>query len=275
MDARRPVSVAIITRDEERNLARCLASVAWADEIVVVDSGSEDRTREIAARHGARVLACAWSGYAAQKNRAAEATRHLWVLSLDADEWLPPEAEREIRAALAAPAHAAFAFRRLTAFSGGFLPRTWAPDRQIRLYRKDAARFEGGHVHESVRVAPPLTVGRLSTPLLHLTHRSVHEQIERLNRYSTLASRTSFESGRRFSVARLIAGPIAAFLKMYVVKRGALDGVRGLIAAVDHAHYVFSKSAKLWDRTRPKDASFARRVPGTPEDPDPGAPYAG
>jgi glycosyltransferase involved in cell wall biosynthesis len=275
MDTPRPVSVAIITKDEERNLARCLTSVAWADEIVVLDSGSEDRTREIATRHGARVIAGAWPGYAEQKNRAAEATRHLWVLSLDADEWLPPEAEREIRAALSAPVHAAFAFRRLTAFSGGFLPRTWAPDRQIRLFRKDAARFGGGHVHESVRVEPPLTVGRLSTPLLHLTQRSVHEQVDRLNRYSTLASRTSFESGRRFSLARMIAGPLAAFFKMYVLKGGALDGVRGLVAAVDHAHYVFLKSAKLWDRTRSQNASFARRVPPTPEDPDPGAPYAG
>lgn len=274
MEARTPLSVAIIARDEERNIARCLASVAWADDLVVVDSGSEDRTRAVAAAHGARVCVHPWPGYAAQKNRAADEARHLWVLSLDADEWLPPGAEEEIRAVLVAPAHAAYSFRRLSAFSGGFLPRTWSPDRQVRLYRKDAARFAGGHVHESVRLDPGRTVGALRAPLFHLTHRSVHEQVERMNRYSTLASRTAFDSGSRFRLARMVAGPAAAFVKMYVLKGGALDGVRGLIAAVNHAHYVFLKSAKLWDRTRRRDDSFARRVPPTSEDPDPGAPYS-
>jgi glycosyltransferase involved in cell wall biosynthesis len=275
MDTRTPLSVAIITRDEERNIARCLDSVAWADDVVVVDSGSADRTCAVAAAHGARVLSQAWPGYAAQKNRAAREARHLWVLSLDADEWLPAGAEDEIRGALAAPTHAAYSFRRLSAFSGGFLPRTWSPDRQVRLYRKDAAAFSGGHVHESVRVEPGRAVGALRTPLFHLTHRSVHDQVDRLNRYSTLASRTAFESGGRWRMGRMVAGPIAAFLKMYVLKGGALDGVRGLIAAVNHAHYVFLKNAKLWDRARARDEAFARRVPPTPEDPDPGAPYAG
>jgi glycosyltransferase involved in cell wall biosynthesis len=275
MGTHTPLSVAIITRDEERNIARCVDSVAWADDVVVVDSGSGDRTREIAAEHGARVSLHPWPGYALQKNRAAQEARHLWVLSLDADEWLPDGAEEEIRRALAAPEHAAYSFRRISAFSGGFLPRTWSPDRQVRLYRKDAAGFAGGHVHESVRVESGHTVGALRTPLFHLTHRSVHDQVDRMNRYSTLASRTAFESGARFRMGRMVVGPFAAFLKMYVLKGGAADGVRGLIAAVNHAHYVFLKNAKLWDRTRTRDAAFARRVPPSAEDPDPGAPYAG
>jgi glycosyltransferase involved in cell wall biosynthesis len=275
MDSRAPLSVAIITLNEERNIARCVASVSWADEIVVVDAGSVDTTRDIARRHGARVVEMPWPGFVAQKNNAADAARHLWILSLDADEWLPPQAEDEIRASLEAPTHAAFALRRESAFSGGFLPHTWSPDRQVRLYRKDLARFAGGHVHESVRVDPPHTVGRLASPLFHLTHRNVHEQVERLNRYSTLSSRSAYESGRKAGAVRMIAGPIAAFLKMYVLKRGAQDGMRGLIAAVNHAHYVFLKSAKLWDRTRRPEAAFADRVRPTPEDPDPGAPYSG
>lgn len=275
MTERAPLSVAVIAFNEERNLARCLASVSWADDVVVVDSGSVDRTREIAVRHGARVIDAPWPGYAEQKNRAAREARHAWILSLDADEWLEPGADAEIRRVLAAPRHAAYAMRRLTAFSGGFLPRTWSPDRQIRLYRKDVARFAGGHVHESVRVDPPHTVGRIDSPLLHLTHRSVHEQVDRLNRYSALASRSAAESGRAFSLGRMLSGPPAAFFKMYVLKGGVWDGVRGLIAAVDHAHYVFLKSAKLWDRTRARDPEFTRRVPPTPDDPDPGAPYSG
>ena len=275
MEDRVPVSVTVVARDEELNLARCLASVAWADEIVVVDSGSTDRTREIAARGGARVVVNPWPGYAAQKNRAAAETRNAWVLSLDADEWLPEDAAREIGAALSDSSHAAFSFRRISAFSGAFLPRTWSPDRQTRLYRKDRARFAGGHVHESVEIDPPGTVGRLEVPLLHLTHRSVTEQVARLNRYSDLASRTAHERGERFRLSRLVVGPPAAFFKMYVLKGGALDGVRGLVAAVDHAHYVFLKSAKLWDRTRAPDPDFGRRVLPTADDPDPGARYSG
>lgn len=275
MPARVPVSVTVITLDEERNLARCLASVAWADEIVVVDAGSVDRTRAIASRLGARVVGSPWSGYADQKNRAAAEARNSWILSLDADEWLEPPAEEEIGRVLAAPRHGAYAFRRLSAFSGAFLPRTWSPDRQVRLYRRDLARFGGGRVHESVRVDPPATTGRLDSPLLHLTHRSVHDQVARLNRYSDLWSAAAAEEGRRTSVARMIAHPAAAFLKMYVAKRGFLDGVRGLIAAADHAHYVFLKGAKLWDRTRRRDPEFSRRVPPTADDPDPGAPYSG
>ena len=264
-----PVSVAVITLDEERNLGRCLASVRWADEIVVVDSGSKDKTAEVARRHGARVVSHPWAGYTEQKNKAAAEARHPWVLSLDADEWLAEGAEAEIGATLSGPRHSAYAFLRVSAFSGGFLPRTWSGDRPVRLYHKERARFEGRHVHESVTVDPGATIGRLATPLYHLTHRSVRDQVERFNRYSDLAARRAHEQGKRFSLARMLVGPAAAFVKMYVVKRGALEGVRGLVAAVDHAHYVFLKSAKLWDRTRPLDPEFARRVPPTPEDPDP------
>ena len=270
-----PLSVAVIAFNEERNLARCLASVRFADDVVVVDSGSTDRTREIARREGARVVPAPWAGYVAQKSRAVGEARHLWVLSLDADEWLEPGAGDEIRSILANPSHAAYAFRRISGFSGAFLPRTWGPDRQVRLFRKDAARFEGGDVHESVRVDPPHTIGEVGAPLLHLTHRSVHEQVERLNRYSSLASRTAAASGRRFSIPRMLAGPPAAFVKMYLMKGGIAEGVRGFIAAANHAHYVFLKSAKLWDRTRPRDAAFDDRVPATPEDPAPGARYDG
>lgn len=216
-----------------------------------------------------------WPGYAAQKNHAASLARHEWVLSLDADEWLESEAEAEIRAVLSAPAHAAYAFRRLSAFSGGFVPHAWSPDRQVRLYRKEVARFGGGHVHESVRLDPGATVGRLASPLLHLTHRDVDAQVARLNDYSALASRTAFEAGERFRLGRTLFGPVAAFVKSYLIKAGMLDGMRGLIVAVNHAHYVFLKGAKLWDRRRPKDPEFERRVPKTSEDPDPGAPYSG
>lgn len=275
MAGRVPVSVTVVTFNEEKNLGRCLASVRWAEEILVVDSGSTDGTVELARRHGARVVDHPWEGYTAQKNRAAAEARQAWVLSLDADEWLPEGAGDEIARVIREDRHAAFALLRLSAFAGGFLPRTWGGDRPIRLYRKEAARFEGAHVHESVAVRPGFSVGRIVSPLFHLTHRSVRDQVERFNRYSDLASRRSHEEGRRFSLLRLLTAPPAAFVKMFVLKGGALDGVRGLVTAVDHAHYVFLKSAKLWDRTREPEPGFVRRVPPTPEDPDPGAPYSG
>ena len=193
-------------------LADALAQTRPPDEIVVVDSGSTDRTGAIAVAAGARFIVHPWPGYAAQKNHAASLARHAWVLSLDADEWLEPGAEEEIRAVLAAPAHAAYAFRRLSALSGGFVPHAWSPDRQVRLYRKEAARFGGGHVHESVRLDPGATVGRLASPLLHLTHRDVHAQVARLNDYSTLASRTALEAGERVRIGRMLTAPVAAFV---------------------------------------------------------------
>ena len=258
MPGREPLSVAVITYNEARNIGRCLASVAWADEIVVVDAESDDATREIATRHGARVHVVPWRGFVEQKNHAVSLTRSSWVLSLDADEWIDDEGAEEIRAALAAPEADVYAMNRRSAFSGAFLDHTWRPDWQRRLFRRNRARFEGGHVHESLAPANGARVARLRSPLHHMAYRSIHDYVERMNRYTDLAARSLEEQGRSVAFLRLLVSPPAAFFKHYLLRRGFLDGVRGLVISAGSAYYVLLKYAKLWERRRPDELDDQR-----------------
>jgi glycosyltransferase involved in cell wall biosynthesis len=269
---RATLSVVVIARDEERNVGRCLDSVAWAEERIVVDAESADRTREVARARGARVIVQPWLGYRDQKNLAIDAATQDFVLSLDADEWLPPETGDEVRRELAAPRAEIYAFSRRSAVSGAFLRRTFGRDLQLRLFRRGAARFAGGDVHERLMPSPGTRTRTLAGPLLHRTYRSFAEFTGRMNRYSDLGARVLAGRGRPFSPLRLLVSPPAAFLKMFVLRGGFLDGVRGLVVAAGQAHYVLLKYAKHWEATRGEDAEFARLVPRTPEDPDPQSP---
>lgn len=266
---RATLSVVVIARDEERNVGRCLDSVAWAEERIVVDAESADRTREVAAARGARVVVQPWLGYRDQKNLAIDAATQDFVLSLDADEWLPPETAEEVRQELASPRADAYLLSRRSAVSGAFLRRTFGKDRQLRLFRRGAARFAGGDVHERLVVRQGTRTRALRGTLLHRTYRSFAEFAERMNRYSDLGARTMESAGRPVSVPRLLLSPPAAFLKMFVLRGGFRDGVRGLVVAAGQAHYVLLKYAKHWEAARPQDAEFTRLVPPTPEDPDP------
>lgn len=271
MAAREGLSVVVLTRNEERNLARCLASVTWAEEIVVVDSESTDRTQEVAARFGARFIIRPWPGFREQWNFAVGEATHLWVLVLAADEWLTEDAAREIRNVLEAPLADGYRSLRVTAFTGAFVRWAWHPDPQLRLFRKDRGGFEGGLVHESVRLEEGCRVERLRQPLLHLTYRSIREFLDRMNRYTDLAAASMRHDGRRFSALQLVIRPPATFLKYYVLRLGMLDGMRGLVASVGAAGYVFLKLAKRWELDRQADPAFLAAAGTTPEDPDPGA----
>jgi glycosyltransferase involved in cell wall biosynthesis len=266
---RATLSVVVIARNEERNLGRCLDSVAWAEERIVVDAQSTDRTREVAERRGARVIVQPWLGYRDQKNVAVDAATMDWVLSLDADEWLPAETIGEVQQALATPRADVYLFARKTAVSGAFLHHTYGHDVQARLFRRGHARFGGGEVHERLKVPRGETLGRFRGPILHRTYRSFADFAARMNRYSDLGARSMAE--RPVSLLRLALSPPAAFLKMYVLRGGFLDGVRGLVVAAGQAHYVLLKYGKHWEARRPPDREFARLVPPTPEDPDPQA----
>jgi len=255
---REPLSVAVITLNEERNLARCLSSVAWAEDRVVLDAGSTDRTREIARDCGARVFEQPWRGFVRQKNDAVARTLHRWVLSLDADEWLTEAGTEELRRALQAPRADAFAFDRRSAFCGAFLRHAWSPDWQVRLFRKDRARFDGGLVHESLRLDPGARVERLGERLPHLAYRSIGEYVAKLDRYTDLAAASMHRDGERFRLSRLLLSPAATFFKLLVLKRGFLDGVRGVIVAGGSAFYVLAKYGKLWELER-------RAASGDPE----------
>ena len=244
------VSATIITLDEAAHIGDAIGSVAWADEIIVVDAGSRDDTVAIATRAGARVETRAWTGWVDQKNFAAQLASHDWIFSLDADERVTAELEREVRSLLSSdPPLAGYRMPRVAFHLGRWFRTTdFYPDYQTRLYDRRAARWRGQHVHESVAVDGP--VGVLSGELQHFSFRDLADHIDRLNRYSTLAARQMYDSGRRTGPAGLVVHPAAAFLRNYLLKRGFLDGTAGLTVSLVNAYGVFLKLAKLHERQR-------------------------
>ena len=244
------LSVAVITLDEASRLRRCLESVAWADELVVVDAESHDKTVQIAREFTDRVVVRPWPGFTAQKNFALEQTTGEWILSLDADEEAAPELRGEIAAIVAgAGGHDGYAVRRQNVFLDRWIRHGGLyPDWQVRLFRRGRGRFVERPVHESVAVTG--TVGRLSGHLAHRSYEGVSDFVERANRYSSLAAEQVIRKGRRVGAGELVLRPLGRFLSMYVLKRGFLDGRRGLLLATLYAYYVFMRSAKAWEGTR-------------------------
>lgn len=241
------VSVTIITRDEEQHIGAAIASAAWADEVIVVDCGSRDATVALARAAGARVEVRAWTGWVDQKNFAASLAAHDWIFSLDADERITPALAAEIRHTLAnQPAHHGYRMPRVTFHLGRWIRTTdFYPDYQTRLYDRRSARWQGRHVHESVDVDGP--AGRLQHEIEHYSFADLSDQIERVNRYSTLAAQQMHEAGRRATLVDLLVQPPAAFLRNYVLRRGFSDGGVGLVISTVNAYYVFLKFAKLWE----------------------------
>ena len=241
------LSVTIITRNEAADLGAALASVAWADEIVVVDSQSTDGTVTIAQQHAARVVVRGWPGYVAQKNYAASIAAHDWILSLDADERVTPALASEIRALVdAGPHEAAYRIPRVTWHLGRWIRTTdWYPDYQLRLYDRRAAEWTGKHVHEAVAVRGG--IGRLRGELQHYAYRDIADHLETIDRYTTLAARQMHEAGRRAGMLDLAVHPPLAFLRNYVARGGYRDGAIGFIISRMNAYYVFLKFAKLWE----------------------------
>jgi glycosyltransferase involved in cell wall biosynthesis len=240
------ISAAIITFNEERNVARVLESLRCCDEILVLDSGSNDRTVEIAGKLGARVVEASWHGYAAQKNIAAELASHDWVLSLDADESLSEALEAEIwQIKKTGPKFDGYTVPRLAQYLGRWILHSgWYPDRKIRLFNRTKARWVGEFVHESVRVDG--TVGHLQSNLLHFTCNSISEHLRTMDRYTTLAAQEIASRQESISLSRLLCDPPWTFFRTYVLKRGFLDGVEGLAIAYMAAFYNFAKYSKAW-----------------------------
>ena len=241
------ISVTIITLNEAEHVAASIDSGAWADEIVLVDSGSSDGTVDIARAKGVRVLCRDWSGYVDQKNFAAERASHDWIFSLDADERIPPALAAEIRAIVAdEPPMRGYRVPRVTYHLGRWIRTTdFYPDYQTRLYNRRRARWRGKYVHESVTVDGP--VGQLRHELEHYSFRDIRDQLDRINHYTTLAARQMHEAGRRAGVFDLIAHPPAAFCRNYILRRGILDGTAGFTISAMNAYSVFLKFAKLWE----------------------------
>lgn len=241
------LSVIVITRDEEANIAECLESVSFADEIVVLDSASTDRTREIAEAHGARVeLASDWPGFGPQKNRALGLATQEWVLSIDADERLTPDLADEIRAVVGGQGDRdAYAFPRLTWYCGRFMRHSGTrPDYVLRLFRRGRARFSDHLVHERLLADGP--TGRLKGDLLHYSFRDFSQVLAKVDAYSSASAEQALAAGKRATVGKALRHGFWAFFRTYVLKAGFLDGGQGLALAVSNAEGTYYRYLKLW-----------------------------
>ena len=244
------VSVTIITLNEAAHIAAAIDSASWADEIIVVDSGSTDETVAIARSKGVRLETRAWTGYVDQKNFAHSLASHDWIFSLDADERITEALATEVRATLATdPARHGYRVPRVAYHLGRWVRTTdFYPDYQTRLYDRRSARWTGLHVHESVQVdGGP---GQLVNELEHYSFRDLRDQLDRINHYSSLAARQMYERGRRTGPLEIVAHPPAAFLRNYLLRRGFLDGTVGLTISLMNSYSVFLKFAKLWELQR-------------------------
>jgi glycosyltransferase involved in cell wall biosynthesis len=245
----RRLSAIIITRNEAANLPECLASLAFCDEIVVVDNASTDGTAEIAAKAGARVVQKpAFAGFGLQKQAALEAATGDWVLSIDADERVPEALAREIRAALDREDYAGYQIKRKTFFLGRYLRHGgWYPDRVLRLARRSAARFSNDAVHERLDVAG--SVGELQADMLHMSYRSIDDVLTKQRRYALLSGQARRERGARGGLTVALVRGILTFFNHYVLQLGLLDGSRGFVAAVARSQECFWRYlGAVWER---------------------------
>jgi glycosyltransferase involved in cell wall biosynthesis len=249
--ARPPVSVTIIALNEEENLPQAIRSVSWAEEVIVIDSGSTDSTVKVAQELGAKVIFNSWPGYGQQKNFAQNQTVHDWVLNIDADEVVSPKLANEIQNALSQLKPAThpispkgFYFPRKTFYLGRWIRHGgWYPNHLVRLVDKKFAAWTEPSVHEELRVNGE--VQGLTEPLSHYAFSSIQDQILTNLRFSRLGSQDLQKTGQKPSMSRLILKPVGKFLETYLLKRGFLDGLAGFIISVNAAHSMFLKYAYL------------------------------
>jgi (heptosyl)LPS beta-1,4-glucosyltransferase len=247
------ISATIITLNEASNIKAACESVAWADEIVVVDSNSIDATRELAETCGARVITNAWPGFGAQKQFAVDQTKHEWIFSLDADERVSGELRKSIDALRQKPeAELAdgYEIARRTFYQQRWIRGGgWYPDRQLRLFKKSRGHWKQRHIHESVTMDPGARVERLSGDLLHYTSQdAAHHHRMIGERYAPLAARQMFEEGRRTSILGVASAGPAAFIRSLILKGGLRDGFAGFTIASFAAHHAFLKHLMLWEK---------------------------
>ncbi|MEK6591274.1 MAG: glycosyltransferase family 2 protein [Nitrospinota bacterium] len=244
------LSVTIITYNEEKNIRDCLSSVKWADEIVVIDSFSTDRTVEICREYTGKIYQNKWPGFVEQKNLALSKVSHNWILGIDADERVSDELALEIKSLL----------NDGLIYDGYYIPRKafyinrwilhcgWYPDYKIRLFKKDKGRWEGTKgtaIHESVIVEGK--VGYLKGEILHYSFRDISSHLNTMNRYTSISAREQIKRNVRAGITQILLRPPLNFLKMYFLKLGFMDGMPGLIVSVLSSFHVFLKYAKMWE----------------------------
>lgn len=240
------LSVIIITLNEEANLRRCLESVKFADEIIVNDSGSEDGTLKIAAEYGCRTMTTVFAGFGVAKQAALDAAAGEWVLSIDADEEVDEQLRKSIQTALESPDQDGWFLNRKSQFLGRWMEHSgWYPDYILRLFRRNKAGFTIDRVHEQVSVDG--RTGKLAGHLLHYTDPNISHYLLKLDRYTSLSAEMLNSNGKSFHWWYLIVKPAAIWTKMYILKRGFLDGIQGFMLAGLSAFHVYCKYAKLWE----------------------------
>ncbi len=245
------VTVITLTLNEAHNIGPCLDSVLWADEILVIDSGSTDGTIARAREYTAHVHEITWRGYGAARNFALEKATGEWILWLDADERVTPELAEEIQRILRAdvPGIDGYAIARRAYFLGRWIRHSgWYPGRVTRLFRRGKGSFSESRVHEQLRLEG--TVVQTRHDLLHLTDPDLAHYMQKFNKYTTLAAQDMAAAGRSSGIADVTVRPAFQFFKMYILRLGMLDGLEGFILAVLSSAYVFTKYAKLWELTR-------------------------
>jgi len=240
------LSVCVICFNEERNIKRCLESVKWADEIIVVDSMSEDRTADIAQQYTDKVYKKLWMGYQGQKEYALSKASSYWVLSIDADEEISPALRDEIGGQLNQHnAKDGYRIPRRSFYQGRWINHSgYYPDRQLRLFKRERGRWVGGRVHEKVEVRG--SIGDLKNDLLHYPYGGIISgQIRKVDSFSSLLAQDLYGQGKRFRLTLLFCRPVGKFLEMYLLRRGFLDGLAGFIIAVSSAYAMFVRYVKL------------------------------
>jgi glycosyltransferase involved in cell wall biosynthesis len=244
------LSVVLVTLNEEANIKECLRSVPFADEIVVLDSGSQDRTAELARTFTDKVYVTDFEGYGKLKREAVERANGDWIFSIDADERVSPDLAREIIEAVGAEdGCVGYLMPRRTHFLGQWIMHGgWYPGHVLRLFRKDSGEFTDSLVHEQVRIQG--RVGKLRSDLLHYSDPDLRHYLWKLDRFTGLSARELHSAGRKTGASDLVLRPAFTFLKMYLLKRGFLDGIHGLILALLSSVHVLLKYVKLWEKQR-------------------------
>lgn len=239
------ITVTIITKNEEENIRRCLNSVAWADEIVILDSGSTDDTVSICREYTNKVYETDWPGFGQQKNRALQYASGDWILSLDADEWITEELKNEIITTINNPGdYAAFEIPRLSSFCGQYMYHSgWWPDYVIRLCKNGAAKFNDRIVHEKMIVEGK--IGRLNKHIMHISYKDLESVLSKMNRYSTDSANVLHAEGEKSSIFKAVLHGLWGFIHSYIMRAGFLDGRMGFVLAVCNAESAYYKYLKL------------------------------
>jgi glycosyltransferase involved in cell wall biosynthesis len=249
---RERIAAVIIVKNEEDHIQSCIESVNWVDEVVVVDTGSTDRTVDAAKRFTFNVYEIEFDGYGDAKNYGMSRATSEWILSLDADERISPQLRDEIEQVLEKPGRDGYYIPRKPFFLGkAIVHGGWYPGYVLRLFRKSKGVFSSRRVHEEVELTG--STSRLRNPILHHTDPSLNHYLAKMNTYTSLATDVLLEEGSFFRLFRLLCNPPFMFLKMYFFKLGFLDGMHGFLLAVLSAFHVFVKYAKLWERERSRN----------------------